>query len=128
MLAKKGDTKSLETRSRVLLQILERGGDQSGERVIPGKNYAATPIPNRVHGLVTLDRSPRAFRRTESKARRDPLLDESMVLLDDMIQVGRCSATTTSADFAGLLQLGDRAWVRRVTIDVDHPRRGCDAR
>jgi len=29
-----------------------------------------------------------------------------------------------AAEFAGLLQLGDRAAVRRMTIDIDDPRRG----
>jgi hypothetical protein len=59
------------------------------------------------------------FCRTESEARRDPLLDESMVLLDDVIQVRRCPATTTLSEFAGLLQLGDRARVCRMPIDID---------
>jgi hypothetical protein len=35
--------RSTSTVRPVLLQIQERGGDQSGDRVIPGKNYAATP-------------------------------------------------------------------------------------
>src|SRR5262249_42689387 len=37
-----------------------------------------------MHRLVTLDRSPRSFSRTEAEARRNPLLDEAMVLLDDV--------------------------------------------
>jgi len=43
------------------------------------------PFSDCMHRLVTLDRSTRALRRTESQARRDPLLDESMVLLDNVI-------------------------------------------
>ena len=38
-----------------------------------------------VHCLVALDRSACALRRTEAEARRDPLSDESMVLLDHVI-------------------------------------------
>jgi hypothetical protein len=44
-----------------------------------------------------------------------------MVLLDDVIQVRRCPATTSPAEFAGLFQLGDRARLRRVPIDIDDP-------
>src|SRR5512133_842476 len=82
---------------------------------------ADLPLPNRVHGLVALDRSPRAFSRSESKARGNPLLDESVILLDDVVHVGRSSATTSSAKFAGLLQFGDGARVRRMSIHIDDP-------
>jgi hypothetical protein len=82
---------------------------------------ADLPFSDCMNCHVTLDRSTRPLRRTESEARRDPLPDESMVLLDDVIQVRRCPATTTPTGFAGLLQLGDRAGVRRMTIDIDDP-------
>jgi transposase len=72
------------------------------------RNYALRdpadlPFSNCMHRLVTFDRSTRALHRTEIEARRDPLLDESMILLDDVVHVRRCSATTTPAEFAGLL-------------------------
>ncbi len=38
-----------------------------------------------VHGLVALDRSVCTLRRSEPEARRNPLLDEPMVLSDDVI-------------------------------------------
>ena len=38
-----------------------------------------------MHCLVALNRSACTLRRTESEARRDPLLDKSMVLFDDIV-------------------------------------------
>src|SRR6516162_9831751 len=38
-----------------------------------------------VHRLVALDRSARTLRRPESEARRNPLLDKPMVLLNGLI-------------------------------------------
>jgi hypothetical protein len=77
-----------------------------------------------VHRLVTLDRSAGTLHRSEPKVRRNPPLDEPMVLLDDVVQIGRCSATTAPAEFAGLLEFGDCAGVRWMPIYVDHAWRG----
>jgi hypothetical protein len=71
---------------------------------------------------VTIDRSPCCFHRPESQARRNPLLDKAMVLLNHIIWIGRCSATTAPAEFAGMLQFGDGAGIRWISIDVDHMR------
>ena len=54
-----------------------------------------------MHRLVAFDGSTCAFHRSESEARCDPLLDEPMVLLDDVVQIRRRSATTAPAEFAG---------------------------
>jgi hypothetical protein len=47
-----------------------------------------------MHRLVTFDHSTRSLRRTESEAGDDAFLDESVVLLDDVIEILRCSAAT----------------------------------
>ena len=68
---------------------------------------ADLPFADGMHRLVTLDRSPRPLRRTEAEARRNPLLDEPMILFDDVVQIRRGSATTAPAEFTGLRQLGN---------------------
>src|SRR5260370_28125494 len=49
------------------------------------RNPAYLPFSDCMHRLVTLDRSTRTLRRTESEARHDPLLDESVVLFNGLI-------------------------------------------
>ena len=73
-----------------------------------------------VHRLVTLDRSAGTLHRSEPEARRNPPLDEPMVLLDDVVQVRCRSATTAATEFTGLLQLGDRAGVGWMPVHVDY--------
>src|SRR5579863_3157736 len=80
-----------------------------------------------MHRLVTLNGSPRSLGGPKTEARRDPLLDKAMVLLDDVVQVWCGSATASRAEFAGLLQLGNCAGICRVAIHVDHARHGCRA-
>jgi hypothetical protein len=63
-------------------------------------------------------------RCSESEAGVDALLDEPMMLLDDVVQIRGISTMATTAEFTGLLQLGDRAGVCRMPIYVDDPRRG----
>ena len=75
-----------------------------------------------VHRLIALDGSRRAFGRPEPEAGSDALLDESMVLLDDVVHVRRSSTTTTLGKFTGLSQFGDRRGVRRMAIYIDDPR------
>jgi hypothetical protein len=58
-----------------------------------------------VHCLVTLNRPAGALRGAKAGARRDPLLDETMLLLDG-VQVRRSSATAASAKLSLLFQLG----------------------
>jgi len=45
------------------------------------------PFPDRMHRLVSLDRSLGAFHRSKSQARVDPLLNEPVILFQDVIEV-----------------------------------------
>ena len=65
---------------------------------------ANLPFADGMHRLVAFDGSTCAFHRSESEARCDPLLDEPMVLLDDVIQMRRRSATTAATQSTGLIQ------------------------
>src|ERR1019366_7549441 len=75
-----------------------------------------------MHRLIALDSSRRAFGRPEPEAGDDALLDESMVLLDDVVHIRRSSTTTALAQFAGLRQFGDRTGVRRMAVHIDDAR------
>src|SRR5262249_28932362 len=75
------------------------------------------PFSDCMHRFVALDRSACAVGRSKSEARRNPLLDEPVILLDDVVQIGRCSTATASSQFTGLPQLGDG--VGRMTIHID---------
>jgi hypothetical protein len=46
-----------------------------------------------------------------------------MILLDDVVQIRRGSAAISPAEFAGALQFGNGAGVRRMPIDIDDLRR-----
>src|SRR5690242_10683958 len=80
-----------------------------------------------MHRLIALNGSTSALDRSEPEACRYPLLNESMVLLDDVVQIRRGSAATAPAKFTGLLQVGNCAGIGWVAIDVDDARTWCAA-
>jgi transposase-like protein len=89
--------------------------------IVPG-NPTDLTFADCVHRFVALDRSASALHRSELEAGRNPLLNEAMVLLNDVVQI-RCGSVATSAsEFTGVLQFGDCAGVRWMPIHVDHPR------
>ena len=95
---------------------------------IARRQPADLSLPDGMHRLIALYRSPRTLCRTESEVRRDPLLDKTMVLLDDVVQIGSGSAATSSAQFTRFPQLGDGAGVRGMAVHIDYTRRGTATR
>ena len=86
------------------------------------RDPADLPLADCKHRLVAFDGSTCAFHRSESEARCDPLLDEPMVLLDDVVQVRRSSTTTASVQFSRPREFGDGTGVRRMAIHIDDAR------
>ena len=57
------------------------------------------PLPDHVHGLISLDRSLRCVEFTKALLRLYASLDRSMILLQDVVQVlNRPVAATTAQD------------------------------
>src|ERR1700722_16410527 len=79
------------------------------------------PLPDHVHCFVSLNRLPRSFHRPEPQARCDGLLNEAVVLLHDVVQVGRWTTAAASAEIPRLLQLGDGPRIRWMSVYVDYP-------
>src|SRR3954451_4549813 len=69
-----------------------------------------------MHRLVAVDGSTSALDRSEPEACRDPLLNESVVLLDDVVQIRCRSAATAATEFTGLLQLSDSGGIGRMPV------------
>src|SRR6267154_1760390 len=86
--------------------------DAENECDLPEPSVLCQPpylsFADHVHCLVSRDRVQRATDRSEPKARRDSLLDESVVLFHDIVHVRRRTATALLCQFAGLLQFGNR--------------------
>ena len=60
-----------------------------------------------VHGLVSRNRVQRAIDGSEPLASHDPLLDETMILRKDVVEVGCPSTPAPLTKFAGAFKLRD---------------------
>src|SRR5689334_14618982 len=77
-----------------------------------------------MHRLVTLDRSPRSFSRTEVEARRNPHLDDAMVWLDDVIQIRHRSAAAAPSSpvcFNSAIALAYAGWPSTLITRGERP-------
>jgi len=75
-----------------------------------------------VHRFDSLKRSPRGVKRSESLTRSKSPHYGSMILLDDVVQVPYGSTTAAATEVSGVFQFGYGLRIRRIPVDVDHPR------
>jgi hypothetical protein len=61
------------------------------------------PLPDHVHGLIALNRSPGRLEFSEALLGVDPTFNRAMVLLDDVVQVLNRSMATSAAKRSFLL-------------------------
>src|SRR4051812_7478716 len=72
--------------------------------------------------FVALDRSLRPRERAEAEARLDPPFDRTVILLDNVVEVRDDATATSLAECMSPLQFVNNTGIRRVPVDIDHPR------
>src|SRR5215469_2986109 len=82
------------------------------------------PLPDHRQDLITLNRSPRPLKGSESLARVHPPFDRPMVLLHDVVQVGTGTAATPATELVLPLQFRDHLRIGRIAVYIDHARAG----
>jgi hypothetical protein len=80
------------------------------------------PFAYLVHRLVARDRSQRTIHTAKSQTRRDALFDESMILLQHVVQVRTGPATARPSEFTVYLQCCYGLRIGWVSVHVDHRR------
>src|SRR5262249_22315208 len=81
------------------------------------------PFSDDVHCLVPADRPPRRLETEEAETGIDSTFYESVVLLEDIIEVFALSELRGHGEHAFLLQLFDGGRISVVPIDVEQPWR-----
>jgi hypothetical protein len=95
----------------------------------PLATHPTLPFPNHTHRFNTLQSSPRTLKRAVTLGELSSLLDGTMVLLHNVVQILALPHATTAAQGAFRLECFDRRGIRRILIHIDHPRLGitwCD--
>src|SRR5215472_7778119 len=80
-----------------------------------------SPFPNHTHRFNSLQGSPRTLKRAVALGQPSSLLDGTMVLLHNVIQILALPQATTTAQRAFRLECLDCRWIRRILIHIDHP-------
>ena len=84
------------------------------------------PLPDHVHGLVALDRSPRRLKLTKSLLGFHASFDRSMILLHDVVQVLDRPVAATASQESFLFHPCNRRAVKAGLVRVDDTGCGCD--
>ena len=77
------------------------------------------PLPDHVHSLVALDRSPRRLKITEPLLGFHASFDRSVILLHDVVQVLDRSVAATALQDSFLFHSGNRRAVEACSVRVD---------
>ena len=77
------------------------------------------PLPNHVHGLVSLDCSPRRLKLAKPLLGIQPSFDRSMILLQDIVQVLDRPMSAAAAQGSFLFHCWNRRAVEACLIGVD---------
>src|SRR5215467_14597461 len=80
-----------------------------------------TSFANHVHRLVPVNCVQRTVDRTEAETRGNALLDEPVILLDYIVQIGTPPPAASSTELSVLLQLRHRVRVALVAVYIDDP-------
>jgi type I restriction enzyme M protein len=80
------------------------------------------PLPDHIHRLISLNRSPSRMKFPEALLSVDPAFDGSVILLDDVVQVLDGSMMTSAAKYSLLLNSRDGRGVDRRQIRIDDAR------
>jgi hypothetical protein len=85
--------------------MLGRDPEQAFDELLLAEKFTFRQPPDLtlsddVHCFVSRDRAQCSFHRPETLTGQDPLLHETMILFDDVIQIGRWSAAASPTQFA----------------------------
>src|ERR1700759_827993 len=77
------------------------------------------PFADHVHRFIALDRPLGARKRAEAQTRVDPPFDRTMILLDNIVEIGNDTAATSPAERVIPFQFVNHSGIG-VTVHIDH--------
>src|ERR1035438_115515 len=83
---------------------------------------SSLPLPDHVHCLVALNRSPSCLEFSEALLSVHSTFDGSMILFQNVVQILHRSVSTAVAQRPFLLTVRDRGAINRCQVGVDHSR------
>lgn len=113
----------MSVKSHLLFSLGGHSKQAGDERYLPQdvsfSHATHLPFPDHVHHLVSLQSSPRGLQRKEAHPGLDQPLDETMVLLDQVIEVLDLSEFNLLGKNSNGFELGRGFGISRILIDID---------